>query len=263
MMHPNIQSIFDLSGKTAIVTGCAAEGIGEILAEGLAEAGADIVGVDIRPVESARKRVEAIGRRFLGLQMDLSQLDRLPDVIEQAVQAFGKVDILVNAAGIDIPCSVEGDWDTYYKLLDLNQHAVIELSSLVFQQMVKQGSGGKILNFSSVMAYISSETSLPYTVSKNAVIGATLNMGVAGMPYGISVNAIAPGYVRTKLTQKTIIENGFYERSIKVIPAHRPSEPEELKGATIFYCSSASDYITATVLKYDAGMISNADTYFD
>jgi 2-deoxy-D-gluconate 3-dehydrogenase len=261
-MHPNIESIFDLSGKVAIVTGCAADGIGEILAEGLAEAGADIVGVDIRPVDSAKQRVEAVGRRFLGLQTDLSKRESLPGIVEQTVAAFGKVDILVNVAGIDLPCTVDGDWESYYKVVELNQHSLIELSTLVFQQMVKQGTGGKILNFASVMAYIASPDSLPYTTAKNAVIGATINMGVSGMPHGICVNALAPGYVRTKLTEKTIIASGFYERSLQVIPAHRPAEPEELKGVTLFYCSPASDYITGTVMKYDAGMVHNADAFF-
>jgi len=257
-----VKDQFDLTGKVALVTGCANDSIGAAIAEGLAEMGADIAGLDIAPMTEAAEKVEALGRRFFPIRADLTDRTAQTACVDQVVAEFGRLDILVNAAGLDIPVFAEHfDRDTYDKMIEVNQNALVRLSSAAFAQMRKQGQGGKILNFTSVMAYASNASSLAYTVSKNAVIGTTLSMGVSGPAHGICVNAIAPGFVETKMTAKWATDE-VRNRVLWGIPNFRGAHPNELKAAAVFLCSPASDYISGTVLRFDAGMTCNGTPFF-
>jgi 2-deoxy-D-gluconate 3-dehydrogenase len=257
-----VKDQFDLTGKVALVTGCANDSIGAAIAEGLAEMGADIAGLDIAPMTEAAEKVEALGRRFFPIRADLTDRTAQTACVDQVVAEFGRLDILVNAAGLDIPVFAEHfDRDTYDKMIEVNQNALVRLSSAAFAQMRKQGTGGKILNFTSVMAYASNASSLAYTVSKNAVIGTTLSMGVSGPAHGICVNAIAPGFVETKMTARWATGE-VRNRVLWATPAFRPAHPNELKASAVFLCSPASDFISGTVLRFDAGTACNGAPFF-
>lgn len=257
-----VKEQFDLTGKVALVTGCAPGGIGAAIAEGLAEMGADIAGLDIASMDAVQKKVESLGRRFFPLQADLSDRSVQASAVDCVVAELGRLDILVNAAGIDLPVRAAAfDRTAYNQVVEINQNALVRLSSAAFLQMRKQGQGGKILNFTSTMAYSSTPDSLAYTVSKNAVIGATINMGASGPAYGICVNAIAPGYVTTKMTEQTI-PGEMRNRLLWAIPGFRAAHPNELKAAAVFFCSPASNYISGTVMRFDAGTSCNGTPFF-
>lgn len=244
--------MFDLSGRVAIVTGCGDRSIGCAIADVLAQYGADIVGVARREMPQARALVEAHGRRFLEYRFDLQNTDRLGEVLDAATGAFGHADILVNSAGISDNGNLVESYppEQFDRIINLNQTALIKLSMIFFKYLVERGVGGKILNISSGMAVRFAPDSLAYSTSKCAINGATKQMSVAGMPHGICVNAIAPGFVDTPINDKHDPKMLEYMAEYR-IPARRLGTPDDLKGAALFFCSSASDYIGGQILYVD------------
>ncbi len=250
-----ILNTFDLSGKVAIVTGCDT-GLGQGMAVGLAQAGCDIVGINIvEPVDTIAK-IEALGRKFLSLKADVSKIDELPHLIDQAVTTFGHVDILVNNAGIirreDALKFSEKDWDD---VMNINVKSVFFMSQTVAKQFIAQGSGGKIINIASMLSYQGGIRVPSYTASKSGVMGITRLMANEWAKEGINVNAIAPGYMATNNTAALRADEGRSNEILGRIPANRWGTPEDLMGPIVFLASQASDYINGYTIAVDGGWL--------
>ena len=247
---------FRLDGKVAVVTG-ARKGLGFGIAEGLAEAGADIVGVGPIPMPETEKAVTSLGRKFLYVEADLTSQERIPDIVAETVAGLGSLDILVNNAGIirraDILEFSEKDWDD---VMNVNLKSLFFLSQEAARQMEKQGRGGKIVNIASMLSFQGGIRVPSYTASKSAVGGLTKLLANELAKFGIQVNAIAPGYMATDNTealQKDPVRN---KEILARIPNGRWGTPDDLKGAAVFLASAASDYVTGYVVAVDGGWLS-------
>ena len=251
-----ILDLFRLDGKTAIVTG-ARKGLGYGIAEGLAEAGANIVGVGPIEMPELAARVKELGRKFLFVDADLTSQKRIPDIVNEAVSAMGGVDILVNNAGIirraDILEFGEKDWDD---VINVNMKSLFFLSQAVARQMAKQGRGGKIVNIASMLSFQGGIRVPSYTASKSAVAGLTKLLANDLAKYGVQVNAIAPGYMATDNTEALRKDPKRNDEILGRIPAGRWGTPDDLKGAAVFLASKASDYVTGYVVAVDGGWLS-------
>lgn len=250
-----ILNAFSLEGKVAVVTGCDT-GLGQGMALGLAEAGCDIVGINIVEPTETIERVTALGRRFLSLTADLRQIDGIPALLERAVAEFGHIDILVNNAGLirrdDAIDFSEKDWDD---VMNLNLKSVFFLSQAVARQFVAQGNGGKIINIASMLSFQGGIRVPSYTASKSGVLGITRLLANEWAAQGINVNAIAPGYMATNNTQQLREDSERNQEIIDRIPAGRWGKPDDLKGPVVFLASSASDYIHGYTLAVDGGWL--------
>lgn len=246
---------FDLTGKTAIVTGCTA-GLGQGMALGLAEAGADIVGVDYRGTEETKEIVERTGRKYVGIVANLLSIEPVSDIVETAVKEFGHVDILVNNAGIirreDALEFTEKDWDD---VMNINVKTVFFLSQAVARQFVKQGNGGKIINIASMLSFQGGIRVPSYTASKSGVKGITMLLANEWAKYNINVNAIAPGYMATDNTAALRADESRSAEILGRIPAGRWGLPGDLAGPVVFLASKASDYVNGYTLAVDGGWL--------
>ena len=250
-----ILNSFDLNGKVAIVTGCDT-GLGQGMAVGLAQAGCDIVGINIVEPADTIAKVEALGRKFLSLKADVSKIDELPQLIDQAVTTFGHVDILVNNAGIirreDALKFSEKDRDD---VMNINVKSVFFMSQTVAKQFIAQGNGGKIINIASMLSYQGGIRVPSYTASKSGVMGITRLMANEWAKEGINVNAIAPGYMATNNTAALRADEGRSNEILGRIPANRWGTPEDLMGPIVFLASQASDYINGYTIAVDGGWL--------
>ncbi|AUZ69201.1 2-dehydro-3-deoxy-D-gluconate 5-dehydrogenase KduD [Citrobacter freundii] len=250
-----IQEAFRLEGKVAIVTGCDT-GLGQGMAVALAEAGCDVVGVNRKIPHETAEKINALGRRFMAIQADLSQQDALTSIVTQSVSAFGRIDILVNNAGTirrqDALDFSEKDWDD---VMNLNLKSVFFLSQAVARQFLTQGNGGKIINIASMLSFQGGIRVPSYTASKSGVLGITRLLANEWAAKGINVNAIAPGYMATNNTQQLRADSERNQEIIDRIPAGRWGTPNDLKGPVVFLASSASDYIHGYTLAVDGGWL--------
>jgi len=244
--------LFDLTGKVAMVTGTSG-GIGQALAIGLAEAGASVVCVTATNSDETVAAIRKLGGKAEQISADLGNADILEDVVRQAMGFFGKIDILVNNAGIirrtpavDYP---RKDW---YDILDVNLPSVFFLCQLVGRHMIERGSG-KIINIASMLSFQGGINVPAYAASKHGIAGITKALANEWASKGIQVNAIAPGWIRTRNTAPLIADENRYRSITERIPAGRWGEPEDLKGAVIFLASPASDYVNGHVLCVDGG----------
>ncbi|CNH97840.1 2-deoxy-D-gluconate 3-dehydrogenase [Yersinia massiliensis] len=246
---------FELKGKIALVTGCDT-GLGQGMAIGLAEAGCDIVGINIVEPKDTIEKVTALGRRFLSLTADLSKIDGIPALLERAVAEFGQIDILVNNAGIirreDAINFSEKDWDD---VMNVNIKTVFFMSQAVAKQFIKQGHGGKIINVASMLSYQGGIRVPSYTASKSAVMGVTRLLANEWAKHGINVNAVAPGYMATNNTQQLRKDEERSKEILDRIPAGRWGLPDDLKGPVVFLASKASDYISGYTIAVDGGWL--------
>jgi len=247
---------FRLDGKVAVVTG-ARKGLGFGIAEGLAEAGADIVGVGPIPMPETEKAVTALGRKFLYVEADLTSQERIPDIVAETVAGLGSLDILVNNAGIirraDILEFSEKDWDD---VMNVNLKSLFFLSQEAARQMEKQGRGGKIVNIASMLSFQGGIRVPSYTASKSAVAGLTKLLANELAKIGIQVNAIAPGYMATDNTEALQKDPVRSREILARIPVGRWGTPDDLKGAAVFLSSAASDYVTGYIVAVDGGWLS-------
>lgn len=247
---------FSLKGKAAIVTG-AGTGLGEAMAIALAQAGADVAGVyHEHPPKKLEAELEALGRRFTGIRADLGSTEPIPRIIQTAVSAFGRLDILVNNAGIirRAPSLVfsEKDWDD---VMNVNLKSLFFLCQAAARQFVKQGSGGKIINIASLLAFQGGILIPSYTASKSGVRGITQLLANEWAAQGINVNAIAPGYVATDNTAPLRSDPKRAPAILARIPAGRWGAPEDLQGAVVFLASDAASYINGFTLAVDGGWL--------
>lgn len=249
---------FSLSGKTALVTG-ARTGIGQGIAVGLAEAGADIVALGHSSMPETQESVETIGRKFHLYEMDLVDSDRtgLDDIVERIWSEVEGVDILVNNAGIIRRAALldfgEKDWND---VININQNALFFLSQSVARHMVEEGRKGKIVNIASMLTFQGGIRVPSYTASKSAVAGITRAMANELSPYGIQVNAIAPGYISTNNTAALRSDDKRNAEILGRIPAGRWGTPADLAGMAVFLASQASDYVTGSIFPVDGGWLS-------
>ena len=244
--------IFDLSGKTAIVTG-ASTGLGASMSLGLAEAGADIVLVDHQKRIKISSKIKKLGRKTLSLDGDLTNMDFIKEVVIKAVESFDKIDILVNNAGIirRFPAidHSEKDWD---EVKSLNSKSEFFLSQEVASRRVKR-KYGKIINIASLLTFSGGLTVPSYSASKGAVGQITKALANEWACNGICVNAIAPGYIKTNNTKPIRDDKKRFKTISDRIPSGRWGLPDDLKGAVIFLASSASDYVNGHLLVVDGG----------
>ncbi len=246
---------FNLQGKVAIVTG-ASRGIGQGIAVGLAEAGADIVGVATRGMEETKAKVEEAGGKFVAVKADLSSLEPIDEIIKVTLEEFGKIDILVNNAGIirRQPC-LEFSLENWDDVMNVNIRTAFFLAQAVAKQFVRQGTGGKIINIASMLSFQGGILVPSYTASKSAIAGVTKTMANEWAKYNINVNAIAPGYIATDNTAPIREDEVRNQSILDRIPAGRWGSPEDLKGAAVFLASSASDYMQGHILAVDGGWL--------
>ncbi len=246
---------FQLSGRVAIVTGCNT-GLGQGMALALAEAGADIVGVNVSEPTETKQQVEALGRRFLDLRANLADISCIDGLIAEARKLTGNIDILVNNAGIirreDAIKFSEKDWDD---VIDINLKTVFFFSQAVAKQYLAQGSGGKIINVASMLSFQGGVRVPSYTASKSGVMGITRLMANEWAQHGINVNAIAPGYMATNNTAALRADEGRNASILERIPAGRWGLPEDLAGPVVFLASKASDYVNGYTVAVDGGWL--------
>jgi 2-dehydro-3-deoxy-D-gluconate 5-dehydrogenase len=248
----NVSNLFSVSGKAAIVTG-GSTGLGAGMAVGLAEAGADIVLVDRTECSETADRVKAMGRRSIYIVADLSTIEPIEIIVRKTIEEFGKIDILVNNAGIirrtpAIEFS-EKDWD---EVMAINSKTVFFLCQAVAKDMMKR-KYGKIINISSLLAFQGGILVPSYSASKGAVAQVTKALANEWAEHGITVNAIAPGYMATNNTKQLRDDATRAKSILGRIPAGRWGVPDDLKGAAVFLASSASDYVNGHVLIVDGG----------
>jgi 2-deoxy-D-gluconate 3-dehydrogenase len=247
---------FKLDGKCAIVTG-AGRGLGQGIAIGLAEAGADVALVDIIDMTETKQAIEALGRSCIAITADLSNKDCVEEIISRTSAELGSVDILFNNAGIirraPITEFTEKDWDD---VMNINIRTLFFLSQAAAKKMIEQGKGGKIVNTASMLSFQGGILVPSYTASKSAVMGLTKLLANELSARDIQVNAIAPGYMATDNTAALRADEKRNAEILARIPAGRWGTPEDLKGAAVFLASAASDYITGYTIAVDGGWLS-------
>ncbi len=247
---------FRLDGRLVIVTG-SERGLGQGYAIALAQAGADVLGVTYpASAPETAAAVQAAGRRYLHFQADLRSLDALPGIVEAALSEFGRIDVLVNNAGIilrnDALEFTEREWD---EVMDINLKAVFFLSQAAAKAMAAAGRGGKIINVASMLSFQGGIRVPSYTASKSGVRGLTMLMANEWAKYNIQVNAIAPGYMATDNTAPLRADERRSAEILARIPAGRWGAPSDVQGAVVFLASPASDYVTGHTLAVDGGWL--------
>lgn len=250
--------MFNLKGKVAIVTG-ATRGLGQAIAVGLAEAGADIVCVGRSDDADTKAKIGAIGVGYGFIQLDVAQEGAADEVVGETLSRFGRIDILVNAAGITRRAmALEVSRKDWQDVLDVNLSASFFLCQAVAKQFIKQGGGGKIINIGSMTSYQGGIKVIPYTASKAAIRMITMHMCNEWAQYGIHVNCIAPGYMVTDMTAPMRSEPSRMAETNTRIPMERWGQPKDLAGAAIFLASEASDYVNGFTIAVDGGFLAKS-----
>ncbi len=249
------KNMFDLSGKVAVVSG-SNDGIGQGIALGLAEAGADIVALHRSDISSTKEQVEKLGRRIYTIQCDLSDIKKIPEIVNEADAAFGHIDILANCAGTiarePALYHTEEKWDM---VMNLNIKSLFFMSQAVANKMVEKKIKGKIINIGSLMSYQGGILIPGYAAAKGGVRTLTMEMSNEWGELGINVNALAPGYIATKMTKALREDDKRSKELMDRIPLHRYGEPADFKGPAVFLASSASDYVNGVTLPVDGGWL--------
>lgn len=251
-------SPLELSGKVAVVVG-GTSGIGRAIGHGFAQAGADVIPTSRRAeqVDVAAREIEEFGRRSLRVTSDVSDRQSLEGVLNAAIQAFGKVDILVNSAGrtkraptVDFS---EDDWNS---IIDTNLTGTLRACQVFGRHMLEQESGS-IINIASLSTFVALHEVAAYSASKAAVGSLTKSLAVEWSSRGVRVNAIAPGVFRTALNQKLLDETERGREFLLRTPMRRFGNVAELAGAAIFLASDAASFVTGEILAVDGGFLAS------
>ena len=258
MMTPDMQNTFDLTGKKAIVTGVGSlNGIGRYLAEGLLEAGAEVVLINRSDrVFQVENHFKGQGYPVHALTADLTDRAQLRQAFSDSMeQSGGELDILVNCAGMQhrMP-SIDFTEEAWDKVRALNLDSVFFLCQLGAREMMKKHKG-KIINIASMLSYFGGWRVPAYTATKTAIVGLTRALTNEWISEGICVNAIAPGYIATDMCQPIIDDPVHNKEIIERIPAKAWGDPKVFKGIAVFLASSASDYISGATIPVDGGFL--------
>lgn len=251
--------LFDLAGKVAVFIG-ANGGLGSAMSLGLAEAGADVIPVSRNEGKNEElvRKIETLGRRSMLVSVDATRRDQLEKLREQVIAEFGRVDILVNAAGTLVKKPfleiTEVEWD---RVMDVNLKAMYLACQVLGPLMVEQRSG-KIINISSMGAFLGITRSSAYCATKGGVNQLTKVLASEWGPYNVTVNAIAPGFFVTPLNEKVLTQPEVETKLTGDTPLKRYGNPRDLVGTTIFLASAASDFVTGTVIPVDGGYLAYA-----
>ena len=245
-----------LDGKVAMVTG-AGSGIGKAIAVAVAEVGADCVACELpekmADLEPVCDEIRRLGRKALPLPLRLPDIDSIDAAVDRAVAEMGRIDVLVNNAGVNIPREAlevtEADWDG---VVDVNLKGLFFLSQRVARKMAAAG-GGKIVNMASQNGVVGYYKRAAYCSSKAGVVNLTRVLALEWAPHKINVNAVGPTFILTPLTQATFDDPVLREDLLKRIPLGRVGQPEDVVGAVVFLASPAADLITGHTLLVDGG----------
>ena len=250
-----------LHGKVAIVTG-GNSGIGMAIVLAVAEAGANVV-IDYvcnpDATEALEKRVVALGDKAIGVEADVSKVDDLQRLVTSTVEAFGRVDVMVNNAGVETRTSVlDTTEDQYAKVLDINLKSAFFGTQLAAKQMITQGGGGRIINITSVHEDWPMPGNTPYCLSKGGMRMLTRTAGVELAPHNITVVGVGPGAVDTPINKETVADPAKLKILDAAIPIGRLAEPEDIGSVVAFLASDAAGYITATTVFVDGGIMQSS-----
>jgi gluconate 5-dehydrogenase len=259
-MHQDLESMFDLSGKAAIVTGVS-RGLGVSFARGLAKAGCDltVAARGLGPLKKVAEDLERYGVRVLSLETDVTRAGDIEAMVKETLGAFGKIDVLVNNAGIAAVVGAEDMSEAQWQsVLDTNVKGLFFCAQSVGRHMLKQGHG-KIINIASMYGLAGSSyvPQASYVASKSAVLGLTRELAVEWGPRGIQTVALAPGFFRSDQTIWAFEQNKeLGEKLLAKVPMGRMGKLEELEGTIVYLASSASDYMNGQALILDGGFLS-------
>ena len=253
-------NLFDLTGRVAIVTG-GNGGIGLGIAEGLASAGASIVVAARNATKNAQavKKLQGLGAKAIAVELDVTNEAACKALVKSCVDQFGRLDILINNAGINIRKQPQlYTLDEWKQVMDTNLSSAFLCSQAAYPAMLKSG-GGKIINTGSMTSIFGAGFAAPYSASKGGIVQLTKALAVAWAKDNIQVNAILPGWIDTDLTKQARVEvEGLHERVLARTPAGRWGKPEDHAGIAVFLASAASDFITGTAIPVDGGYASQA-----
>jgi NAD(P)-dependent dehydrogenase (short-subunit alcohol dehydrogenase family) len=249
---------FELGGRVAVVFG-GTSGIGRAIAHGLAEAGADVVATSRNGgrVETVAAELEGCGRQTLRLTSDVSQRDSIRSVLEAAVEAFGKVDILVNSAGRTIRAPTldftEEDWE---EIIETNLTGTLRACQIFGRHMLERGYG-RVINIASLSSFVALAEVAAYSASKAAVASLTKSLAIEWALRGVNVNAIAPGVFRTKMNEHLLDGTERGREFLLRTPMGRFGKVEELAGVAVFLASDASSFVTGEIIAVDGGFLAS------
>jgi NAD(P)-dependent dehydrogenase (short-subunit alcohol dehydrogenase family) len=252
-----MSKLFDLTGKVVVVTG-SGRGLGKPIATGMAVHGADVVACSrtLVEAESTAHEIEAAGGRAIALRVDTADRASCQALVDTTVQHFGRLDVMVNNAGIDIIEPAEDvEEDTWDKIMGVNLRGYFNCSQLAARYMIAAGHGGSIVNNSSIAGKVGIKGLAAYAASKGGVDQLTKVQAIEWAPHGIRVNAVAPGYFENIMTDASD-EHRRPEKRAQVLaftPMGRRGLPDELIGPFVFFASEASSYTTGTILYVDGG----------
>ena len=245
---------FDLTGKTAIVTG-STRGIGRALALGLANAGADVavVGRSVADCHAVAEETRSMGRCAIPVPTDITDPAAIQALVDPVLERFGHIDILVNNAGSAVTKKAEEltmeDWDF---VVGVDLRSAFMVAQAVGKVMIRQ-QGGRIINTTSVYGYVGGKLVLPYLAAKGGLAQITKGLALEWAKYNINVNALVPGYIRTPINASELENEKVYNSIIRKIPVKRLGEVEDMIGAVVFLASDASRYMTGADLVVDGG----------
>jgi glucose 1-dehydrogenase len=247
-----------LKGKVAIVTG-GNSGIGKAIVLSLAEAGANIV-IDYvaneQATEELEQRVAKLGDQSIGVEADVSKVEDLQRLIQSAVDAFGRLDVMVNNAGVETRTSILDTTEQQYeKVMEINLKSAFFGTQLAAKQMIAQGGGGRIINISSVHEDWPMPGNTPYCLSKGGMRMLTRTAGVELGPYGVTVVGVGPGAVDTPINAATEADPAAMKRLDAAIPLARMADPHEIGSVVAFLASDGASYLTATTVFADGGIM--------
>ncbi|MDL2408424.1 glucose 1-dehydrogenase [Rhizobium calliandrae] len=252
-------TIFDLSGRVAVVTG-ASRGLGQWIAMALAEGGADVcvTARDEKSLSDTKHKIEAYGKTCITSSQDVTDRSSIDETLNKFESITGAIDILVNNAGYEqISPSLDVDEEIWDRIIGTNLKGAFFWSQAAARRMSRQPQGGSIINLCSLTSYVGIPTAVPYGSSKAGLLGMTRALSAEWAPLGIRVNAVAPGYFRTAMTEGFYQDENWTARMLEKIPQKRFGNASDIGGAIIFLASSASAYITGQCIPVDGGFLAS------
>ncbi len=245
-----------LDGKTAVVAGVG--GLGRATALGMADSGAELVvaDFDLKAAESAAGKIRDAGKRAFATTLDMSRPEDSQKLVDYTLEKFGRIDVMVNTVGIAVKKPsvelTESEWD---RILDVNLKGAFFCAVAAAKAFIRQGTGGKIITFASHFGLVAMEERIPYSSSKAGIVNMTRGLACEWAPYMVNVNAIAPVFTRTAISEKVLSDPAFHQRVIDRIPMKRLGQPEDIVGAVVYLASDASNFMTGQTLVVDGGWL--------